>query len=309
LYYHSRKGLLSKLRYGFLDPSQIRGDEITTGFGSLMGFESGIERGEFGEEKAYKIWTRNHKTKEFKSVTIPRFGLRSGRTFMLHGFVPDYPGQGRGISRLAHAIQDFANLTDFSCAQIMKAINQSSIMMYVKPSKDAPAANPLEGLMTRRGAGPARQTDFESVEGAENSTTTPNSGRPVNFQELPEATFTDPGSVGIFSAQAGEDVLPFKETAPSPNFDDFMLSFTSYLSASMSMPIEVVLMKFGENYSASRAALLLFWRVAVRWRKEMESDFLNPMLQCLILTQKERPTQTGYMLSWGRRIWIEWPEI
>jgi capsid protein len=47
----------------------------------------------------------------------------------------------------------------------------------------------------------------------------------------------------------------------------------------MSMPVEVLLMKFGSNYSASRAALLLFWRVALRWRQEMASDCLNPIYE------------------------------
>jgi capsid protein len=45
----------------------------------------------------------------------------------------------------------------------------------------------------------------------------------------------------------------------------------------MSIPIEVLLMKFNQNYSASRGALVLFWRVAEIWRAELISDFLNPV--------------------------------
>ena len=47
----------------------------------------------------------------------------------------------------------------------------------------------------------------------------------------------------------------------------------------MGMPLEVLLMKFNQNYSASRGALLLFWRVANIWRCEMESDYLNPVVE------------------------------
>jgi len=52
-----------------------------------------------------------------------------------------------------------------------------------------------------------------------------------------------------------------------------------HISASLSIPLEVVLMRFNQNYSASRAALMLFWRVAQIWRGEMISDLLDPIYE------------------------------
>jgi len=45
------------------------------------------------------------------------------------------------------------------------------------------------------------------------------------------------------------------------------------------MPLEVLLIKFNSNYSASRAALIMFWRQAQIWRDEMAADFLNPVYE------------------------------
>ena len=98
------------------------------------------------------------------------------------------------------------------------------------------------------------------------------------YNDIPEAVLSRPG-VSVFSLRSGEDLKPFPETAPSEQYDRFVDAFTAYLSASMSMPIEVLLMRFGENYSASRAALILFWRVGQIWQAELAADFLNPIYE------------------------------
>ena len=51
---------------------------------------------------------------------------------MTHGFSQEYAGQGRGYSRLHFALQEFQNLTDFTSAQIKKAINESSLLLSVE---------------------------------------------------------------------------------------------------------------------------------------------------------------------------------
>ncbi|MEE9117964.1 MAG: phage portal protein [Calditrichia bacterium] len=280
LYYSKDRSLLNPLQFEFIDPSQIRGDSATTSFG-IVGNYDGILRDSHGREKSYKIWIRkinkDGETDEYKEVEIPAVGSKSGRRFMLHGFVPEYAGQRRGFSRLAGAIQDFQNITDFASAQIKKAIIQSCLAIYVKPSKDAPASNPFEDILTKDGVGPASDS-FQATSGTNATiTATDGSQQRVNYAPLPEATMNMPGAVGAFSLEGGEDLKGVTNTAPADGFDTFIDTFTAYLSASLSIPIEVVLMRFGKNYSASRGALILFWRVAVQWREEMASDYLDPV--------------------------------
>jgi capsid protein len=223
------------------------------------------------------------KTKEggFKNVDIDATDPVSGRVFMLHGFNAEYAGQSRGYSRIGHAIQEFEKLTDFTAAQIQKAINQSNIVLYTKPSQDEDAPNPFENILSNAGAGPASDMFGASPAPSQDAqNVTPESLLPVvTWESIPEATLTTPGSTGVFNLTRGADLKAFENTAPSDSFNVFVDAFTSYLSASTGMPIEALLMKFGQNFSASRATLIMLWRAVEMWRVEMAADYLNPIVE------------------------------
>ncbi len=271
LYYANERDVSNPLQFGFIDPNQLRGYAYTNNYNAYVQSD-GITRDSKGREISFKIWiqdpTEGANKGKLKDVNIPARGAKSGRIFMLHGFAPEYAGQGRGYSRLGHAIQDFENITDFTSSQIKKAINQSSIMGWVQPSGDNPASNPLQDLP----AGPQQVTDT-----GEDFTVSPQEA--LDFCPIPEAANRVPGSMLIANLQEGEKLEAFPETSPSESFEAFIDAFTGYLSSSMGIPLEVVLMKFNQNYSASRAALILFWRVANIWRQEMDADFIGPVYE------------------------------
>ena len=52
----------------------------------------------------------------------------------------------------------------------------------------------------------------------------------------------------VMNAAKGDELKPFAQNAPADSFDKFVDSFTGYLSASRGMPLEVLLMKFSNNY-------------------------------------------------------------
>lgn len=297
LYYSKDRNLQNPLQFEFLDPDQIRGDTVTTSYG-FQNKHDGIERDSQGREKSYKIYVHNQDN-TVKPVDIPRVGPKSGRIMMLHGFVPEYAGQGRGFSRLAHALQEFQNITDFTSAQIQKAINNSMFSMYVKPSPDNPASNILEGggsgpIIAEYGADATPSDDAINV-------------NPVGYQEIPEAVFRKAGSIGVFNLREGEDLKEFGQSAPSDSFDSFLGSFVSHLSASFSIPMEVLLMKFNSNYSASRASLIMFWRVAQIWRNEMKADFIDPIYEMWLSGEiaAGRISAPGWLNPVMRRAWLD----
>jgi lambda family phage portal protein len=267
LFYSSDKDLISPLQVGFIDPDQLVGSGFVSSFGQQYNYEDGIIRNSVGKETGYVVqwWDGT----EYKKKTIMAKG-RSGRTHVLHGYHKRYAGQGRGMSRFIHALQELEQITDFSQAHIQKAVNQSTYGFYTKPSKDAPASSPVGEILNQ-----ASTAIPSSVYGA-NPVSAPTGATPMSFNMLDEATVRQ-GSVWVTTLEAGEDMSAVPNTAPSDNFDQFVNSFFSYLAASMSMPLEVVLMKFNNNYSASRATLVLFWRVVEKLRAEMASDFLNPV--------------------------------
>jgi capsid protein len=270
-YYSRDTSLQSPVQFEFIDPDQIRGDAFTSTYG-IMGKEDGIKRDNRGREIEYKVWIRDNDN-NFKNVEIPARSKKTGRVFMLHGFSQDYAGQGRGFSRLHFALQEFQNITDFTTAQIKKAINESSLFMSIE-NKELDPSNPMATIASDYGSGPAAE-QFGSSATQESDTSVDDSSRLPQCYELPEATLNVPGSTVVANLQRGDTLKEFGKSAPAESFDKFVDAFTGFLSAGTGMPLEVLLMKFNENFSASRGALLLFWRVVLIWREEMAADFLN----------------------------------
>lgn len=272
LHYSDNPELLNPLQFQFIDPEQIAGDTFTSSYGHTS-VKDGIVRDSAGLEKSFKIKIRKKGKIDFVSIPVKS---RSGRVMMIHGFYAEYSGQQRGFPRLAHALQELQNLTDFSSAQIMKAINQSNFFMFTKPSKDSSASNPLQDYMNL-------DTDSHIVSDQFGAEPHPAAGAHgvtsdfVKTMKIPGVDFRQPGSHAVFGLEAGESLEPFVNTAPSESYNTFVDSFAAYLASASSMPIEVLLMRFNQNYSASRAALILFWRVANIWRNEMAIDYLRPV--------------------------------
>ena len=266
-HYSNRRDLISPLQISMIDPNQIRSDAITSSNGPYKQ-NDGIIRNEAGKPTAYNIYVTK-KDGTIKQVTIPAIGARSKRISMIHMFRPEWAGQGRGFSRMAHALTEFEKLTDFSLAKIQAAINQTNIIGYVKPSQDAPASNPFEGMPN---SGPRQVIDTgetPTIAGTENI---------VSFTDAPEGTQTRPGSFTMASLASGEELQFMKHDIQGDSYESFVNTFTSHLAASTGMPLEVLLMKFNNNYSASRATLVLFWRICMIWRQEIDADMMTPII-------------------------------
>jgi len=279
LFYSSDRSLMNPLQYEFIDPDQIVGDTITTSFGQFMRNKDGIERNAAGKAIAYNIRVRNDKGGGFKNVSIPAIGRGSGRRMMLHGYSQEYAGQSRGFPPLSHALQEMSDLTDFTTSQIKKAIHQSQIWMFVEPSQDAAASNIFDGL-SNPPAGPLASELFGSnPTPSADAQNVPDVISPVTHFEMENVNVSTPGSIAVMNLDRGETIKPFVNTAPADSFDKFVDSYTAYLSASGGVPIESLLMRFGQSFSAARAALILFWRICNIHRQEEVSDFCNPIYE------------------------------
>lgn len=273
LYYANDTDIINPLQIQFLDPNQIRGYAHTDSTYQYNN-DDGIERDSRGREKAYKVFIRDEKF-QYKEIKIPRVGVRSKRVFMLHGFAPEYAGQQRGFSPFAHCLQEFQNLTDFSLAKIKKAINQANMLMYVKPSPDNSASNPFEDLTTTPAG---KKVDMYSKTPTAEEIADANQAL-VEYCAINEADMQKPGSVGIFNLNEGEDLSLFEDKVAIDSYENFANAFMSHLSASLGMPLEMLLMKFNANYSASRASIVLFWRICQIRQSELNADFNNPVYE------------------------------
>ncbi|MGW8256932.1 MAG: phage portal protein, partial [Thermoguttaceae bacterium] len=203
----------------------------------------------------------------FDFVDVPAFAS-NGKRIMGHGFFAEYAGQQRGYTLLSAIIQELQNLTDFTTSEIKRAIAQSQIMGFVKPSQDKAASDVL-GQFTQKIA----QGTVSGTGGTIGTSST--ESQELGISPLFEATISQPGQMFINTLDGGESITFPQMTSPSANFETFVTEFWTHLGAARSMPPEVMRMKFSSNYSASRAALLMYWQVIEIWRQELVTDFLG----------------------------------
>lgn len=265
LYYNSRRDLISPLQLEFLDPGQIRGNGYTVANYPIQ-TEDGIIRNEAREEIGYKVTIQKGAGKT-EDLQIPRVGRRSGRVNMLHGFTPEYAGQGRGFTRLAGMLQELENTTDYGAAAIKKAISQSQFAMAVENNQMAPS-NPLEDNLRMLQGSYDPNTQEEQVI---------DTGKSFEVCPLPEGTFDVPGTTGVFNLQRGDTIKMLETKNNAEGYEAFITPFISILAASLGQPVTWLLMKFNANYSASRAEIIAAYKTAKIWLAEMNADFNNPI--------------------------------
>jgi lambda family phage portal protein len=280
LAYFNDPSLLSPLRFGTLDASQIREPAYTWTAGCIN-ISDGIIRNAYGEETAYQVWRQIPGNPIPEMKTVPRTG-GGGRIMMAHGFEPQFPGQTRGFSPLGVSIHDLEKLSVLALAETEKACNQSNVAFTVKNSGDKSTVDPFLGignLGNPFGSGPgagAFGNNPVPPEGAEN--VTEESLEPV-YTSVPHTDIWKPGSVGVFNLPGKQELVPFQNTSPATAFNTFVDSQVSYIAAATGQSVETVLMKFSNNYSASRATLILCWRIALQRRYNLACYHLDPIYE------------------------------
>ena len=180
---------------------------------------------------------------------VPACGAKTGRPNLIHLFDAERAEQRRGVPILSPVIEELQQIKRYEEAELMAAVITSCFTVFVKTqglSTDNPfgASNPL-------GTEPVAQNDNEYQMGM--------------------------GSVVIL--QPGEEIEVADPKRPSSGFDAFVIAVARSIGAAMEIPYEVLLKMFNSSYSASRAALLEFWKV-VRMRREwLANEFCQPVYE------------------------------
>lgn len=273
LHYERDPGRISPVSVQHLDADQLIGQGFTGTAGDLNLINAGIEYDGKGREVSFNFMVKKSDG-NFVEARIPKFGPRSKKRIIIHAFRPEYAGQREGYSLYAHALQRLEELTTLGQTYLAKAIVESTIGGWTKPSKDAPASGFMEDVVTE-----SVDVIDDMLAGTDTSPEVRQNLQQAFIRTFPEMAVRTPGAVWVGGAGPGESIEPFKASTPSEAFSIFIDNMVSYLSASTGMPHEVLLMKFGESYSASRATLVLMWRIVNMWRAEMAADYLNPIAE------------------------------
>lgn len=232
----------------------IEADRVTNrDFGSdTRTMVQGIIKTESGIPRAALVCSRHeghYLTPQDATWTeVQFFGARSGRRNLLHLFHKKRPGQTRGIPELAPIIQTIKQFTRYSEAEVDAAVRSAAMAFFAKMDPDA-----FEELYDQ-------ETQSQYIGNASRWDGTVQSGQAINL--LP-----------------GEDIVSPMQTRPNPNFGTFFEAIMLQVGMTLSIPKEVLTKSFQSSYSASKAALLEWWRIVRISREFIESKFCQPIYE------------------------------
>jgi len=218
---------------------------------------SGVELNAEGELVAYHISDRHPLASARavfptapKSFRITPFGDASGRRNMVMLIKPERPEQRRGVPILAVCLELLKQHGRFIDSTVVAAVIQSYFTAFI--TSEFPDPNIFDSLLTDE-----QKQEIMNL-------------NPYNVQ-------LGPGIVNFM--RPGHAVNFAHPTQPQSVFGEFTISVAKFIGAALGIPYEVLLKQFNASYSASRAALLDFWKRVRKYRAQMIDQFCQPVYE------------------------------
>ena len=212
----------------------------------------GVEVNPAGEVIAYHISTHHPLSWEYsetKWTRVAAYGEKTGRRNVLHIMNRERIGQRRGVPFLAPVIEALKQLGQYTDAELTAAI--VSGLFTVAIEKDENSDEDMVG---------AFEGEEQQADGSEENTV-----------EL------EPGLV--WDLAKGEKATPLTPGRPNANFDSFVTSICRQIGAALEIPYEILLKHFTSSFTASRGALLEFWKMVKMYRNWLSADFCQPIFE------------------------------
>lgn len=213
----------------------------------------GVEKNKAGEVVAYHI-SKFHplsfvdrNPREW--VRVAAYGEKTGRRNILHVMNRERIGQVRGVPFLSPVIETIKQLGRYTEAEVLAAVVNGLFTVFIEKesaSDDAPFGEAVPEKL---------QVDTEDEGSIELAP-----GAVIDLGEGEKANMVNPGR-------------------PNSNFDPFVIAVIKQIGAALEIPYEILIMAFNSNYSASRAAMLEFFKVVKMYRSWFATDFCQPIYE------------------------------
>jgi lambda family phage portal protein len=178
---------------------------------------------------------------------IEPFGAATNRRNMVLLIRPERPEQRRGVPILSVCLELLKQLGRYTDSTVTAAVIQSYFTAFV--TSEFPDPNIFESLLTDQ----QKEQIFNY--------------NPYNVQLGPGiVNFMRPGHAVNFS----------NPTQPQAKFGEFAIACAKFVGAALGIPYEVLLKQYNASYSASRAALLDFWKRVRKYRKQVITQLCQP---------------------------------
>ena len=214
----------------------------------------GVEFDKWGKRVAFYVQSIVDGAYEYER--IPVRGEKSGRliSWMVYGsehFVDDV----RGEPFLADAIYMLKDLDRTRDAEVRASLVNAMIPLFLEeaPNEIKIAAGPADYARSLRG--PAAPASAAGALSGAPLPPLPDGPSPAYLDVTPPTNQIDimnPGTV--YKAPNGGKITSFQTNRPNVNYSSFEKSIIAVLAWSHNIPPEILMMEFGNNYSASRQA-------------------------------------------------------
>ena len=255
----------------------VNGDNIRTPDSYVINSDNyilhGVEFNKYGKKVAFHI--RSYVNGQFYYERIPVRGERSGRliSWMVYGS-ETLLDEVRGEPFLADAIYMLKDLDRARDAEVRASLVNAMIPLFFKKDKNAIGLGPRPSDMMRAGAIPANPQNNPGIIPANYPPALPLEIQPPTRK----IDIMNPGTT--VDLAENEDVVSFNTQRPNVNFSSFERAVISVLAWSKGIPPEVLIMEFGNNYSASRQANNEYEVALKHFVKRFSEKVLQPMYEC-----------------------------
>lgn len=214
---------------------------------------AGVTINEYGEAISYDIAKKHPGAMRLTGQSWTTINARgdNGRKNVIHLFERKRPGQVRGVPYLSPVIEHLKQITRYSDAELQAAVVSAAFAVFLKMDADAFSSVLNEESQSRY---------IDSVGKWDGKVDVESPGNVINLMPGEEATVPNLGR-------------------PNANFDPFFLAMLKQIGPALEIPFEVLVKHFSSSYSASRAALLDFWRIVRVRRDFMATYFCEPIKQ------------------------------
>lgn len=215
-------------------------------------YSGGVETNEQGEVVAYHILNCHPLAKDVQQmpqwVRVKAFGEKTGRRNVVHIMNRERIGQRRGVPMLAPVIETVKQLGRYADAECVAAVVSGMFAVFIE-RKDNSDGMPIG----------------EAVDESEQVSTNPDD--------------IEIGNGSIIDLNEGETANAVSPGRPNSNFDGFVTAISRQIGAALEIPYEILFKNFTSSYSASRGALLEFWKSIRMYRNWLARDFCQPIYE------------------------------
>jgi lambda family phage portal protein len=254
-----RPGTLFDLRLRILEGDRVMNPSPAfLGQNLLQNIFNGVELSDQGELVAYHIAERHPlsigaqygRFSIGKTFRVEPFGALTGRRNMVLMMRPERPEQRRGVPILSVCLELLKQMGRYIDSTVVGAVIQSYFTAFI--TSEFPDPTIFDSLLTEE-----QKKEIYDL-------------NPYNVQ-------LGPGIVNFM--RPGHSVNFANPTMPQATFGEFTIAVCKFIGAALGIPHEVLLKQFNASYSASRAALLDFWRRVRKYRALVIDQLCQPVYE------------------------------